>query len=475
MKYSWCIRVFFEQEGAMKNQRNILGRLLSWRFTTLFAGLGLLHCGAPESEELVDHVSNGLGPGQAHHGKPGESGDPQCYGDGLEIHPHGGPVMTGGIHVYYIWYGDWTGSPAPAILRDFAKHVGGSSYWAITRSYHGPDGTHVSREVTYGGSTTDAYSRGMHLEDADVGLIAANAIGSGALPDDPQGIYFVLTSKHVSEAYDAQHAFCKNYCGYHHSYESGPGSITYAFVGSSDHCPKDCRTTDFEPSPNGDEAADAMVSVVAHELEEAATDPYGGGWYDNLGCEVGDKCAWHFGHTHATANGARTNMKLGSREYLIQENWIDEGGGRCGLSLAQPPAGAPDVEPVYRWWNSTIGDHFYTSAPASAAAFGYVPEGIQFHLFACPSAGTSPFLRWWNASITDHFYTRDPSNGPALLGYYFEGDIGCISAEAIPGTVPLYRWWNAAIGDHFYTTDPGGELAPVGGYAAEGVVGYVLP
>ena len=41
-----------------------------------------------------------------------------------------------------------------------------------------------------------------------------------------------------------------------------------------------------------------MASVIAHELEEAATDPDLNAWYDSRGYENADKCAWTFGTTY---------------------------------------------------------------------------------------------------------------------------------------------------------------------------------
>ena len=35
-----------------------------------------------------------------------------------------------------------------------------------------------------------------------------------------------------------------------------------------------------------------------------------------------DLCEWTFGTTYLTANGAQANMKLGGRDFLIQQNWI---------------------------------------------------------------------------------------------------------------------------------------------------------
>ncbi len=74
-----------------------------------------------------------------------------------------------------------------------------------------------------------------------------------------------------------------------------------------------------------------MASIIAHELEEAVTDPDLNAWYDHRGAENADKCAWTFGSTY-TANGAYANMQLGSRNYLIQQQWVNASGGFCALS-----------------------------------------------------------------------------------------------------------------------------------------------
>ena len=74
-------------------------------------------------------------------------------------------------------------------------------------------------------------------------------------------------------------------------------------------------------SPNGNPGVDGMISVIAHELEEAVTDPDLNAWYDSSGAENADKCAWTFGHfQYQVANGSWANMRLGTRDYLIQRN-----------------------------------------------------------------------------------------------------------------------------------------------------------
>jgi hypothetical protein len=74
-----------------------------------------------------------------------------------------------------------------------------------------------------------------------------------------------------------------------------------------------------------------MASIIAHELEEAVTDPDLNAWYDRQGQENADKCAWTFGTTY-TKNGALANMQLGSRDFLIQRNWVNASGGYCAIA-----------------------------------------------------------------------------------------------------------------------------------------------
>ena len=76
-----------------------------------------------------------------------------------------------------------------------------------------------------------------------------------------------------------------------------------------------------------------MASIISHELEEAVTDPDLNAWYDRQGQENADKCAWTFGSTSTAANGSKYNMTLGSRKFLIQQNWVNSGSGSCAKSF----------------------------------------------------------------------------------------------------------------------------------------------
>ena len=239
---------------------------------------------------------------------------------------HGGPLILNTTNVYYIWYGNWSGNTATTILQNFAQSIGGSPYFNINTTYYDGTNTHVSNLVHFGGFTTDNYSQGTSLSDAGVQAVVTSALVSSRLPYDPNGVYFVLTSADVTES----SGFCTQYCGWHTRGSINGVDIKYSFVGNPDRCPSACEAQ--TTGPNGNAGADGMASIIAHELEEAVTDPDLNAWYDRRGAENADKCAWTFGTTYTTSNGAKANMKLGGNDYLIQRNWVNASGGYCSLT-----------------------------------------------------------------------------------------------------------------------------------------------
>jgi len=257
-----------------------------------------------------EHVSS-----KAVHETLGFSNAAAGGGPPIAMKYHGGPVMLGMTNVYYIWYGNWSGNSATTILADFASTIGRSPYFNINTTYYNGGGTHVSNAVSYLGSTMDNYSQGTSLSDSQIQTVVSSAISSGRLPKDTNGVYFVLTSADVTASY----GFCTNYCGWHTHGTIAGSDIKYSFVGNPDRCPTSCAAQTI--GPNGNAGADGMASIIAHELEEAVTDPDLNAWYDNRGYENADKCAWTFGTTSTATNGAKYNMTLGSRNYLIQRNW----------------------------------------------------------------------------------------------------------------------------------------------------------
>lgn len=303
-------------------------------FTTVAWLVGGLLVGSAQAKEtgnlIAKHAMGTMGAakgGGGHGGGPGGGGGgggKPTKSNGIDY--HGGPVMLQTTNVYYIWYGTWTDAAERNVLTNLAQNIGGSPYYNIQTSYYDGAGNHIVNAVNYAGATDDNYSQGTQLSDSSVATIVSSAINGGKLPKDTSGVYFVLTSADVAET----SGFGSQYCGWHTYQTLGGSPIKFSFVGDPSLYMNGCAAQ--TSSPSGYPAADAMASVVAHELVEAVSDPQLNAWYDKRGYENADKCAWTFGNTYTASNGTSANMTLGGEDYLIQQNWVNASGGYCALS-----------------------------------------------------------------------------------------------------------------------------------------------
>jgi len=255
---------------------------------------------------------------------------------------HGGPVMLGTTHLYYIWYGDWSPSDKTVqVLTDFGNSLGSSPYFSINTTYTNLFGMPVANSLTFGGSMYDRYSLGHRLRESDVlNVVMAKQ------PFDPWGLYLVIGAPDVDQVNDDD----ENACGWHdHSFQFlFFRDIKFGFIGNPEQLPACIAQSTV--SPNDDPTADAMASMIAHEISEAVTDPDANAWYDANGEEVADKCKWNFGpEPYYTPNGALANVHLGSRDFFIQELWVNAKTGYCALNLGDPAHGDTinDTEALY--------------------------------------------------------------------------------------------------------------------------------
>jgi hypothetical protein len=284
----------------------------------LAAGALIAGCAIDESQATQDE-QNELNPNKHVSAVKGQSKPTGGGTSNNGIYYHGGPVMTGTPTIHYIFYGKWS-STQQSLLDSFAGGIGGTPYEHINSTYYNGSNVHVSGAIAHGSNndTTDNYSKGTSLSDADILTIASK----GAT--DTNAIYMVLTSPDVT----ATSGFCTQYCGWHDHATVGGIDIKYAFVGNPERCPSSCAELS-SGTPNGDVGVDGMVSIIAHESEEAISDPDLNAWYDRRGQENADKCAWTFGVDTTTTNH---NVTFGGHNWLIQRTWVNAGGGYCALS-----------------------------------------------------------------------------------------------------------------------------------------------
>jgi C1A family cysteine protease len=167
--------------------------------------------------------------------------------------------------------------------------------------------------------------------------------------------------------------------------------------------------------------------------------------------------------------------------------WGDQGFfriayGECGIDATMwgvnvgGPSPSVIAVPLYRYWNPSGGDHFYTTSwsELGLGRYGWGFEGVQCYVAPSQEAGTVPLYRYWNRGIVDHFYTTSWSElGAGRYGWGYEGTQCYVYPGHVAGTVPLYRYWNSGIGDHFYTTSWSELGAGRYGWNYEGVQCYV--
>lgn len=264
-------------------------------------------------------ITHALRPFDKNHRPPAN-----CNGTPCDINYNGGPVFETTPTVYIVWYGNWTAKDK-GIIDFYFAHLGGTTQNKINTTYSDNTNTFVPNAVNHSAANDyhDNYSLGKTINDAGIQQVIANAISGGHLPDDVNGIYFVLTYKDVID----NDGFCSQFCGYHSpstSIVSGQ-IIKYSMVGDPDQCPSGCETSVVlgdTGSPNNDPGADGTTAIMWHEFSESVSDPQAGlntAWVGNFCGESGDCCAWLFGTVHTDKNGHFYTNTIAKRHYVMQE------------------------------------------------------------------------------------------------------------------------------------------------------------
>lgn len=131
-----------------------------------------------------------------------------------------------------------------------------------------------------------------------------------------------------------------------------------------------------------------------------------------------------------------------------------------GAVLAQAVSKASARSPVYRFYNSQTGAHFYTISVAernlvqnSLPMFRY--EGEAFFVSAVADTGLSPVYRFYNTLTGVHFYSISAEEKAYIEAnlpqFHYEGIGYYASKTALPSMVPLYRFFVSTAGFHFYS------------------------
>jgi len=258
---------------------------------------------------------------------------------------HGGPVMLTNktYAIYWKPSGFSVSSRYISLNNQFLADVAAASgqtsnvYWSDTQYYQG-SGTHISYSSTFGGSYTDTdpfpgsgCSDGVSqttvcLTDAQLQAEVAKVKSRLGWVSNPSTAFFRFTPKNVGSCAGSQCAF-SYFCAYHSWYGSGSTVTLYANQPYTMTVPSAC---DSGQHPNGDDA-DPTINVVSHEHNEAITDEQGNAWYDRVGYENGDKCAWDFGTPLGSTAYGQYNQVINGHTYYLQREYSNAT-SRCVLT-----------------------------------------------------------------------------------------------------------------------------------------------
>lgn len=155
-----------------------------------------------------------------------------------------------------------------------------------------------------------------------------------------------------------------------------------------------------------------------------------------------------------------------------------------GVDFYADPPNTNDGFPVFRLYNSSTGQHYWTGSSQEQQTLisnGWVSEGVAFNSIDTirqetpPPAGDLLVYRFYIPQSFSHFYTTDLAERDNMIGagYDYEG-VAWYSSQSTSQT-PVYRLYAPSLQEHLYTTDASekNSLAASGGWNYEGVSMYV--
>jgi hypothetical protein len=174
------------------------------------------------------------------------------------------------------------------------------------------------------------------VSDAALQAEVHTATTAHGLVEDDAHLYLVFfppgveTCENAAPAGSTTPCSINVYCAYHSGFLDVDKIAIYAnepypdLNGCSD-------VVNGAQAPNGDAHADAAVSLVSHEANEAITDTFGA-WFDGAGYENGDECSYVYGtplgSTAVTpgpgATGTAYNQTINGAHYYTQDEFSND-------------------------------------------------------------------------------------------------------------------------------------------------------
>lgn len=133
-------------------------------------------------------------------------------------------------------------------------------------------------------------------------------------------------------------------------------------------------------------------------------------------------------------------------------------------ATATAQVAADGTHPVFRFFDTATGHHFYTTNAAEKAAILATNRAFNYEgaLWATPDRGaeTVDVFRFFDKRNGDHFYTSNAAERDSIVShlpsFQYEGVAFQAYARAgAPGTVQLERFFNTATGEHHLSANAG--------------------
>jgi hypothetical protein len=142
--------------------------------------------------------------------------------------------------------------------------------------------------------------------------------------------------------------------------------------------------------------------------------------------------------------------------------WLSATGYESTTVISGQATGANGMVPLYRFYNTVAGSHFYTATESEkvnvlAKYKNYSFEGIVDYVLekTTASAGQAVVYRFYSPSRDVHFYTASQSERDNVIKtmkeWRYEGAAFTVWPTQAAGTTAVYRFYNYSRGCHFYT------------------------
>lgn len=246
---------------------------------------------------------------------------------------HGGPVMTGTVTTYAIFWeptGSYVSPTYNSLILQYFNDVGSSPLYQNLTQYYSKHGKYPANSALGGFWVDKRPYPGSKITDGSIQYEVSHAMKVNGWTPSIHKLFVVFSAK--------GEIMCFNHFGYRCTFET-PLCAWHSFFGTNTvyaaepYAGTDLSLCGVPSSPNHDIDADSTINLITHEQMEAATDPtYSNGWYDNNSDgyhlnEIADKCVWVFGQPNQYGGDVIWN----GHPYEVQEEW-DNTSSSCVLA-----------------------------------------------------------------------------------------------------------------------------------------------